>query len=110
MKKEIFILLFVYVICILFAGIFWTNPNLLLVIYILISALMIKKWHSKKDLIYFFVAFILGPVGELFATRLGAWSYAKPFFYIPLWLPFLWGIASLFMMKLPEALTKIKMN
>jgi len=106
MRKEISILLSIYFVCVLLAGIFWSSPKILLLGYVFISIGMLIRWHSKKDLVYYFAAFILGPAGELYAAYSGAWSYTKPFFYIPLWLPFLWGIASLFMMRLPEALIK----
>jgi hypothetical protein len=54
---------------------------------------------------FYFVAFVLGPLGELIAICFGAWSYAEPFYFIPIWLPFIWGIAALFMKKLAETLT-----
>lgn len=108
MKRETLILLLIYALCVLLAGLLWSSPAALLLCYALISFGMLFKWHSKKDLVYYSVAFILGPVGEIFAAQAGAWTYAKPFFYIPLWLPFLWGVASLFMMRLSEALIKNK--
>jgi len=107
MRKENAILFSVYFFSVLLAGMLWSSPKLLLLSYVFISFGMLMKWHSKKDLIYYLVAFILGSAGEIFAVYSGAWSYAKPFFYIPLWLPFLWGIASLFMMRFSESLEKI---
>jgi hypothetical protein len=65
---------------------------------------MLSKWHTKSDLIFYFVAFVLGPLGELIAIYFGAWGYTEPFYFIPIWLPFLWGIAALFMKKLSETL------
>ena len=65
---------------------------------------MLYKWHSKSDLVFYFVGFALGPVGEFVAVYFGAWKYSKPLYLIPIWLPFLWGIAALFMKKLSETL------
>jgi hypothetical protein len=63
---------------------------------------MLCRWHSRSDLIFYFVAFSLGPAGEVVAVYCGAWEYSKPFYLIPIWLPFLWGIAALFMKKISE--------
>jgi hypothetical protein len=68
--------------------------------------MMLTKWHKKSDLIFYFVAFSLGPIGEAFAIYLGAWQYSKPFYLIPVWLPFLWGISALFVKKISETLLK----
>jgi hypothetical protein len=34
----------------------------------------------------------------------GAWSYSQPFFFIPTWLPFLWGLAIPVLKNLSETL------
>jgi len=106
MKKELVFELCIYIISIILAGIFWHEPVILTVSYIFISVIMLTKWHKKSDLIFYFVAFSLGPIGEAFAIYLGAWQYTKPFYLIPIWLPFLWGISTLFIKKLSEALLK----
>ena len=66
------------------------------------------KWHERSDVIFYLVAFALGPIGEVFAIYLGAWQYSKPFYLIPIWLPFLWGISALFVKKLSETLIEAK--
>ena len=65
-------------------------------------------WHTKKDVIIYFIGFLLGPITEIFAIYFGAWEYSRPTFLIPLWLPLLWGMATLSMMKLTEYFTKEK--
>ena len=93
-----------YALSVALASILWRNPAVLALCYILISLFMLYRWHTKSDLIFYFAAFVLGPIGELVATHYGAWKYSKPAFLIPIWLPFLWGIALLFMKKLSETL------
>jgi hypothetical protein len=50
---------------------------------------MLRKWHSRSDLMFYVVAFVLGPLGEIVAVSSGAWEYARPSYLIPMWLPFL---------------------
>ena len=104
MKKQIIGLLSIYVLCIALTCLLWSHPVVLSACFVLISVLMLYRWHSKTDLLFYFVAFLLGPLGEAIAVRSGAWMYAEPSFLIPLWLPLLWGIAVLFFKKLCGAL------
>jgi hypothetical protein len=69
---------------------------------------MLSKWHTKSDLCFYFVAFILGPIAEVAAIYSGTWTYSKSFFLIPIWLPFGWGIASLIIKKISETLVEKK--
>ena len=102
MNKDLFILLIIYLACVVFAGLLWTEPYLLALVYLITSLFMFLKWHTKNDIFYYFSAFLLGPVGEVVAIYFGAWEYSKPLFLIPIWLPPLWGIASLFMIKFSQ--------
>ena len=104
MKKELVFELCIYIISIILVGFLWHEPAILTIFYIVISVIMLTKWHEKSDLIFYFVAFGLGPIGEAFAIYLGAWQYSKPFYLIPIWLPFLWGISALFVRKISETL------
>ena len=106
MKKQIAALLLIYALCIGLATLLWSSPIILSGCLVLIGALMLRRWHSKTELLFYFVAFCLGPLGEAIAVRSGAWVYSKPIFLIPLWLPLLWGIVGLFLKKLCESLAK----
>jgi hypothetical protein len=106
MKSMLIIVLGIYALSVALACILWRNPVALALCYILISLFMLSKWHAKSDLVFYFTAFVLGPIGELAATHYGAWKYSRPIFLIPLWLPLLWGTALLFMKKLCETLQK----
>jgi hypothetical protein len=106
MKSMLAVEIGIYALSVALASILWRNPAILALCYILISLFMLYRWHTKSDLIFYFAAFVLGPIGELVATHFGAWKYSKPTFLIPIWLPFLWGIALLFMKKFSETLIK----
>lgn len=97
-----FILLGIYAVCVLFVCLFWENPGLLTGCYFVVSIILLIRYHTKSDILFYFIAFILGPLGEFIAVSSGAWSYAEPFYLIPTWLPFVWGIAVLLVKKLSE--------
>ncbi len=100
----ILVLVSVYALCVALACGLWSHPALLTGCYILISIMFLWRWHTPSDVIFYVVAFILGPVGEIFAVAFGAWSYTQPFYYLPTWLPFLWGLAILVVKNLSETL------
>jgi len=110
MKKELIIEVLIYALSITLAALLWHNPVFLSICYVLISIFMLYRWHAKSDLIFYFVAVVLGPLGEVVAVYFGAWQYSKPLYLIPIWLPFLWGIAALFMKKLSETSLRIPLR
>lgn len=107
-KKELLFEIFIYLACVLLAGFLWKKPLILALFYLVISMIMLAKWHTYKDILYFIGGFILGPIGEMAAVYLGAWQYSKPLYLIPLWLPFLWGIAVLLLIKTTETIMELK--
>ncbi|MFZ1011241.1 MAG: hypothetical protein WAN65_30660 [Candidatus Sulfotelmatobacter sp.] len=105
MKKAVLYLPY-YAACIALASALWRDPFFLLSGYIGLSAIMLWRWHSVQDLIFFAVPFFLGPTGEAIAIYHGAWQYAKPLILVPMWLPFAWGCAALYMKKTSDALAE----
>jgi hypothetical protein len=106
MKKELVFELGVYILCIVLVGTLWHRPMTLTVCYVVISVAVIAKWHTKSDLLFYFITFVLGPLGESVAVYRGAWEYSSPLYLIPSWLPFLWGICALFLKNISETLLK----
>jgi hypothetical protein len=104
MKKELAFELGIYALCIILVGLLWHRPVILTICYVIISIVVLIKWHTKSDLLFYFVTFALGPIGESVAIYLGAWKYSKPLYLIPSWLPFLWGICALFLKNISETI------
>jgi hypothetical protein len=108
MKRIVLFELAVYVIAVGLASSLWRWPVALALCYVVMSGLVLYRWHTRGDLFFFGVAFVLGPVGEAVAIHFGAWQYSKPVLLIPIWLPLLWGIAAVFMKRLSETLSEIR--
>lgn len=104
MKNDLLIEAAIYVTVLSLASFLWQRPGVLLLCLVAVSALMLWPWHRRSDVFFYAAGFVLGPLGEMMAVHFGAWQYAKPFFLVPIWLPFLWGIAGLFVKRLCETL------
>jgi uncharacterized membrane protein YoaT (DUF817 family) len=103
--QRIILCLSIYLVFVVLVGALWARPNLLLLCLALLSAAMLSQWHTRSDLIFYFVSFLLGTVGEILIVGMGAWSYALPLFRVPIWLPVAWGVAMLLMKKIAEVRT-----
>jgi hypothetical protein len=103
-KHSISFLLGSYALSVALVCLFWDKPLLLTGAFVIVSIILFIRWHAASDFMFYFVACLLGPVGELLAIASGAWSYAQPFYFIPTWLPLLWGIAALVVKNLSETL------
>ena len=108
MKLMLSTVLGIYVIAVSLIILLWQNPVILALCFFSISLLMLLKWHTKSDLLLYFIAFALGPIAEVILVYSGVWKYSEPVFFIPVWLPFAWGIAMLIIKKLSEALMEKK--
>ena len=61
---------------------------------------MLLVWRSKEDLLLYIICSVAGTLAEAVAIASGAWKYSLPnFIGVPYWLPFLWGIAALFIKR-----------
>lgn len=103
--QRIILCLSIYVVFVVLVGTLWERPLLLLACLGMMSLAMLSQWHSRTDLVFYFVSFLLGTVGEVLIVGMGAWSYALPLFRVPIWLPVAWGVAMLLMKKIAEAKT-----
>jgi uncharacterized membrane protein YoaT (DUF817 family) len=108
MKKELIFELSIYAVSLILVASIWNRPVILTVCYGVISSVVLFKWHTNGDISIYLVAFILGSIAESVAVYFGAWEYSKPSYLIPLWLPFVWGIAALLIKNISETLLKIR--
>ena len=97
----------IYLSLIFSLGLWWRSSFVLVGLYVLISALMIYRWHRTSDLCLYFTGFVLGPLGEIVPVYVGAWAYSESHYLIPIWLPPLWGIVALSLKKLCEQFISI---
>jgi hypothetical protein len=104
MKKELLVEIAIYAACVALVSQLWHQPLALTAGAAVLSGLMLLRWHTKKDLVCYFVAFVLGPTAEAVAVDSGAWRYAEPLYLVPVWLPFLWGVVALFLKRTSETL------
>lgn len=84
-----------YVIAVALTAALWPRPSLLLGALVAWGAVLLWRWHTRSDLVFFFLSLVLGPLAEGVAIAAGAWAYTRPLWLIPVWLPLLWGIAAL---------------
>lgn len=79
----------------------WESPVLLVIILGTISLLMLWLEGEKNAFLVFIIVFVLGPLFEGFMIHSGAWEYAVSHILgFPIWLPFVWGNAALFIKRL----------
>lgn len=66
--------------------------------YLLIGAVTLACCRRGSDLVLFWVAALLGLLGEASAIAAGVWTYSAPFFAwwgIPISMPMAWGLSAL---------------
>lgn len=80
----------------------WRHNLILLLTLLFLAALMLLIKRSKRELKTFIFCGFLGGAAEVLAIFFGTWTYANPnlFNIIPAWLFILWGIASIFVIRI----------
>jgi hypothetical protein len=87
----------------LLTAVLWRNPLFLTALLILTGAAIFVIRPSRSSVIAYATGFVFGPVAEALAIHTGAWTYAtSTVLGLPLWLPFLWGNAALFIQNSAE--------
>lgn len=79
---------------------FWVYPLWLTLGLIIISIILLLITRKKEDILLYITCGMAGAAAEYIAISSGAWSYSGfTNGLIPYWLPFLWGIAAIFIKK-----------
>ena len=85
----------------------WKQNFILLIILILLATIMLLMNKSKQELKTFLFCAFAGAIVEAFAIMFGAWTYSNPnIIGIPIWLAILWGIASVFIVRIYSSFKK----
>ena len=70
-----------------------------------LSAFMLAQEWSSGRFALFVTAFCLGPISEIISIEANLWSYtSSDVLGIPLWLPFVWGNAAVFIVRTEQFL------
>jgi len=81
----------------LLTSVLWRTPVALTALLIVTGVAIYALRPSRTSAFVYLIGFVFGPLAEGVSIRTGAWEYASPTFLgIPVWLPFVWGIAALF--------------
>lgn len=83
----------------------WQDNITTTVLLLVIAVITLYFWRTPRELAYFFIPAIIGPLAETICIIFGAWAYSNPTFIIPIWLPLVWGIAGISMGRLADLLT-----
>jgi uncharacterized membrane protein YoaT (DUF817 family) len=78
----------------------WKYNLILTVVLVILATFMLLMNNSKQELKTFVFCAFFGAMAEAFAIIFGAWTYGNPnLIGVPIWLILLWGIASIFMVR-----------
>jgi hypothetical protein len=81
----------------LLTSVLWRYPLGLTALLIVAGAAIYALRPSRTSACVYATGFVFGPLAEGLAIQTGAWEYASPSVLgIPVWLPFVWGNAALF--------------
>lgn len=101
--RNFFLTIPLAVLTLLIPSFFGTQAVIATALLLIVGFVMLAlKWNKRSVLLYIAVA-IGGPIAESIAIYFGAWAYAQPdFLGMPFWLPFVWGNASIYMLRLKQ--------
>ncbi len=92
---------------ILIVSLFWGEPLLTFILLGALSLAFLYFKSSKQQAVLYLICALLGPTCEAIAIHFGAWQYTNPqFLGIPIWLPFLWGLAGLTIIEAYKSVTE----
>ncbi|MFA6096211.1 MAG: DUF2878 family protein [Candidatus Paceibacterota bacterium] len=88
-------------------AVMWRSSLMVFAVLLVMAVLMLSIERSKEEVKTFLLCSIFGSIAEYIAISLGAWTYENPdVFNIPIWLPLLWGIASVFIVRVYKNFSK----
>mgnify|MGYP001572678330 CR=1 FL=1 len=101
--KALIYQLVIYALAVLIVSLFWKNNPFTFAALVALLILIFSLRRSSRDLLVFLIAVLAGSLGEIVCIALGIWNYTNASFLgIPLWLPLLWGIAGIMLLRISE--------
>ena len=108
-EKELFFDVVIFFISIALISFLYTNNILLTSILSVMLLLGIKGWYKSHDIYFLLSGAIIGPIGEIICIYFGTWTYANPTVLgIPIWLPIIWGLATMMIRRVAEVFVKME--
>jgi hypothetical protein len=84
-------------------SVLWRYPLALIVLLLVTAAAIFRIRPNATGVVVYATAFVFGPLAEAASITTGAWQYDSSNFHgIPVWLPFVWGNAGLFILNMAE--------
>ena len=84
-------------------AVLWRYPAALIALLVVTAAAIYKIRPNATSLVVYATAFVFGPAAEAVSITTGAWAYhSNDFLGVPVWLPFVWGNAGLFILNMAE--------
>jgi hypothetical protein len=84
-------------------SVLWHYPAALIAL-LLVTALAIHTIRpTATNVVVYMTGFVFGPIAEAVSISTGAWEYDTAHLLgVPVWLPFVWGNAALFIQNMAE--------
>ena len=81
----------------------WRYPVALVALLLVTAAAIFIIRPNATSVVVYATAFFFGPAAEAVSITTGAWAYhSDNFLGVPVWLPFVWGNAGLFLLNTSE--------
>jgi len=96
-------------IIVLVTVLFFRQNWLLFFILIPLAYLMLNIKPDKREFKFFLFCGFFGSLAEMISIYIGVWEYSNPnFINIPVWLFILWGIASIYILRMGDFFKSLK--
>jgi hypothetical protein len=87
---------------------FWRSPWALVALVFTVGLAIWMMRPTRASLVVYAVGFVFGPSAEVLGIHAGAWRYSSnDFLGIPIWLPFVWGNAALFIQNTADVASSV---
>jgi hypothetical protein len=81
----------------------WRYPVALIALLVVTAAAIFRIRPNASSVVVYATAFVFGPAAEAASITTGAWEYdSNNLLGVPIWLPFVWGNAGLFIQNMAE--------
>jgi hypothetical protein len=81
----------------------WRYPVALIALLLVTAVAIFRIRPNASSVVVYLTGFVFGPAAEAVSITTGAWEYDTTHFLgIPVWLPFVWGNAALFIQNMAE--------